>query len=126
MNTSERGGALLSGPGLVNIFDVLFGLWVAVSPFILGLSGNLAALWNNVTVGIALALLAVLGGWRSRSLLVWTVPLGAWLFISAFLLLHWNTALFWNNVVMAFVVVAGAAISEGLRSGEPAAVSSPP
>jgi hypothetical protein len=111
---------------LVNIFDVLFGLWVAVSPFILGLSGNLAALWNNVTVGIALALLAVLGGWRSRSLLVWTVPLGAWLFISAFLLLHWNTALFWNNVVMAFVVVAGAAISEGLRSGEPAAVSSPP
>src|SRR5207302_8506897 len=126
MNVSETNKPILAAAGWVNVINVLLGLWVAVSPFVLGFSGNTAALWNSLTVGVALVLLALMGGWGSRAIQVWTVPLGAWLFISGFLLFISKTALLCNNAVMGFAVVAGAAISEGLRLGDNSEITPAP
>jgi len=124
MNDSERHHAILSAPACVNIINVVMGVWIAVSPFVLRFSANTAALCGNLCAGIALMVSALIGGWRNSVFLVCLVPLGAWLFISAFLLLPWNTASLWNNVIMAFAVILGGTISEGLRTGEPSALAS--
>jgi len=100
------------GPAWVN---VAFGLWVILSPFVLGFSQNPAAVWNNLTVGAALVLLALASGWGGGAIFGLTVPLGAWLFASPFVLGFKTAEFLGNNVIMAFAVIAGALIAEGLR-----------
>ena len=51
--------------------SVALGAWLAVSPWLLGFSGLVAAMWNAVIVGVVVAVLAVwalgtdkdIGGW---------------------------------------------------------------
>jgi len=100
------------GPAWVN---VAFGLWVIVSPFLLSFSRNSAAVWNNLAVGVALVLLALASGRGGGAIRGLSVPLGAWLFASPFVLGFRTAAFLWNNVIVAFAVIAGAAIAEGLR-----------
>ena len=38
--------------------NVLVGVWLVISPFVLRLVGSLAAMWNNIIVGLAVAVLA--------------------------------------------------------------------
>ncbi len=45
-------------PGWVNL---LIGLWLAASPFALGLTSNASAMWNDITVGISVAVFALAG-----------------------------------------------------------------
>src|SRR5579859_3033576 len=84
---------------------VLFGLWVVGSPFVLGFSGNVEALWNNIAVGAAIILLALANGRGGELVAGGIVVLGGWLFLSAFCLDYTNAAFLRNNVVMAFVVI---------------------
>lgn len=55
--------------------SVVLGLWLVVSPWILGFSGLVTAMWNAVIVGVVVAALALwalgtdkdIGGWWSHS-----------------------------------------------------------
>ena len=42
--------------------NAVLGLWLILAPFILGYSGTAAALWNDIIVGIAVA---VFGTWSA-------------------------------------------------------------
>ncbi len=41
--------------------NLVLGAWLAVSPFILGLTSVNAALWNDITIGIAVVFFAAVG-----------------------------------------------------------------
>jgi len=112
MNTAVTGRRTSATAGLVNM---LFGIWVAFSPLLLGFGRNTAALWNNIAVGIALTLVAIVGEWVDGGFQALVVPLGVWLFASPFVLGFSSAAFLVNNVTMAFVVIAAGAISDGLR-----------
>ncbi|HSU53111.1 MAG TPA: SPW repeat protein [Candidatus Dormibacteraeota bacterium] len=90
-------------------FNLVLGMWVIVSPFVLGFERNTAAMWSNIAVGTAVVLLALAGG-RGRGSVHWLiVPLGVWLFLSSFVLAFWNKAFVLNNVIVTFLVIGGAA-----------------
>lgn len=114
MNTARTGWRASTTAEVLNI---AFGIWLAISPFVLGFAHNVAATWNNVCVGIALILVA-LAGWRQSAFEVLTVPLGAWLFASPFVLGFAIAAVPVNNVLTALVVIATAAIYAEVRSWE--------
>jgi hypothetical protein len=44
--------------------NVLLGAWLVISPYVLGFSGLSAALWNQVIVGL---LVAVLAAWAAMT-----------------------------------------------------------
>ena len=95
--------------------NIILAIWLPLSPFVLGFSQNVAAKWSNIAVGIALVIVALAGGWGNEIFEGLAVPLAAWLFMSPFLLGFWKWVFMGNNVGMAFVIIAAAAISEGLR-----------
>jgi hypothetical protein len=71
----------------LNWLMALVGLWVALSPFILGFSDMGAALWNDVIVGVIITALTVLAArgealLRDISLDLVTSLLGFWLLVS--------------------------------------------
>ena len=69
---------------------------------------------STVVVGAALVLIGIISEWVNGNLVSLSVPVAAWLFISAFVLNLWGLKLLWSNVIMTFVVMSGAGISEGL------------
>jgi len=86
---------------------------------------------SNVLVGAALVLIGFVSQWVNPNLIAVSVPVAAWLFISAFVLNLWGLALLWSNVILTFSAMLGAGISEGLRlpyvaAGAPTQTGSPP
>jgi hypothetical protein len=45
----------------------LLGLWLIIAPFTLGYTATGAAMWNEIIVGIVVALCAGWAAWTSRS-----------------------------------------------------------
>jgi hypothetical protein len=115
MNTATTNKQPATAADWVNIG---LGMWMAISPAVLGFSRDGAAMWNNVAVGVAIVLLnlALLGRWGNGAIPGLIVLLGIWLFMSPFVLGFLRAAFLWNNLTMTFVVIGGAAISEELRS----------
>lgn len=111
METANRDGRVPLAAELVN---VLLGILVAVAPFILGFTRS-AAKWNNIGIGIALVIVALLSR-RRTELLGLDVLVAGWLFWSPFILGFSTTAFLAVNVTMAFVVIAAAVSSDGLSS----------
>lgn len=69
---------------------------------------------STVVVG-ALLIIVGLGAARvNAGFVAVSVPLAAWLFISAFVLHLWGLSLLWSNVLLAFVIMATAGITEGI------------
>ncbi len=101
--------------GVPEVANILFGIWLILSPFVLGFSKNIADRWSDIAVGIALFVVALAGMWADEALEGLIVPLGAWLFISAFVLGFAPAPFLVNNAILAFVVIATGAISDGLR-----------
>jgi hypothetical protein len=99
------------GAELVN---VLLGILVALAPFLLGFTRSTAR-WNNIAIGMALVLVALLSRWRVEMLGL-DILLAGWLFWSPFILGFSTAAFLAANATMAFVVIAAAASSEGLSS----------
>ena len=103
--------------------NVILGLWLIVAPFALFYRGISAALWDNVIVGI---IIAVLAGWRAlgkeslrMTVTSWVIaPLGLWTFIAPFALRYaGNANAMWNNVIVGIVVVILATYRALDRSG---------
>lgn len=113
--TSERSSFELSHSEIG--LGILLGLWLLVSPLVLGFSGHTAAAWNDAIIGVgALGLKYVLDRhetrWRGYAALL----LGLWLMISPWVLGYSHTAMaLWNNVV-AGIILAGAGVAHARDS----------
>ncbi len=108
---------LANSPHLSTILwaNLLMGIWVTLSPFVLGFNHNLAAVWSNIATGVAIIVVAVASGWDNESPPAIMVPLGVWLYASPLVLNFSHWAYFANNIIMAFAVIIAAAVAEGLR-----------
>lgn len=59
ISRTTREGVKVAWPSWVN---VILGIWLIFAPFILGYSTNTAALWNDIILGIIVAVLATWSG----------------------------------------------------------------
>lgn len=91
------------------------GIWVLISPFVLGYDGEKAGMLSTAIVGALLVLVGIMAEWVNGDLVSLSVPLAAWLFISAFVLELWGLPLLWSNVILTFLTMMCAGISEGIR-----------
>ncbi|GEM90158.1 SPW repeat protein [Oceanithermus desulfurans] len=86
--------------------NLVLGLWLVVSPWILAFSQNTAALWNALIVGaifVVLSLLALADAkpWEEWSELV----VALWLLVSPWVLGYSAlSAAMWNAVIVAVIV----------------------
>jgi len=90
---------------MIAFVNVILGIWVAIAPFVLGYAGNKAVLWNCVLTGAVIALLTLISGRSRRFIKGLTVLLSAWVFVSTFVLGVSVSALAWNNINVAFVMI---------------------
>ena len=86
--------------------NVLLGIWVIISPFVLAFGPSSAAIWNNVATGGAVAILALIStsmprqpGWSWTNML-----LGIWLLVSPFALGLAGATMLWNNVILGIII----------------------
>ncbi len=89
--------------------SVLAGLWLLISPWVLGFSDQQSPLWNAVILGIVIAVLAFIraGGWYQAVWLAWVnLVLGIWVVISPWILgFSGQNAPLWDAVVVGVIVV---------------------
>ena len=106
--TTERTG--FDSPRTTLELGVLVGVWLLVSPFILGFSGYSAPTWNDAIIGLGtlVAMYSPYGretDWRGYA----GVLLGLWVLISPWVLGYAHIApALWNSVVVG-IILAGAA-----------------
>jgi hypothetical protein len=125
MNRTLDHGTLERHPSLgANWLNVVLGIWVIISPFVLGFANLRAVMWNDVAVGIAVALLALSRSPYNRGVEILNVILGAWLIISAFVFGATLVAAFWNSVILG-IVIALAALFAGAQRGSHVPVNPP-
>jgi hypothetical protein len=87
--------------------NILLGIWVVISPFVLAIHSPKTA-WSNVATGAAVAILAILRSSMHRAGWSWlNLILGTWLVVSPFVLLAGGAAM-WNNVVLGIIIAASA------------------
>jgi hypothetical protein len=102
VNMRERSASGASGNSWVN---TLLGIWMIISPFVLGFHSS-KAIWNNVITGVVVGILAIIRwsihqpGWSWLNLI-----LGIWLVISPFVFFLSGAAM-WNNVILGFIIAA--------------------
>jgi len=104
------------------ILNVIAGIWLIISPFVLGYTGA-DATWNPIVFGacvILIALARIAGGVRAAELSVLNMAVGVWIFISAFWLASSPQAT-WNDIVLGVVVFVLAAWSAATPAPPPTA-----
>ena len=85
--------------------NIILGIWVIISPFVLGIHAP-KGIWNNVIIGVVVGVLAIVRwgihkpGWSWLNLI-----LGIWLVISPFVLFLTGAAM-WNNVILGILICA--------------------
>jgi len=102
----------------VSWINIVLGILVIISPFVVQFTRFPAAMWNNVIVGIVIAVLAIIRnsvprqtGWS------WVnVILGIWMIISPFALGAMTTAVLWNNIILGIVIALIATGSASSRA----------
>ncbi len=105
----------LKGVSWVNF---ILGLWLIISPFVLVFRGVTQALWDNVIVGIVIAILAI---WRAlaeesegMTVISWVLALvGLWTLISPFVLGYSQTRNAMVDDVIVGIIVGILAIWRG-------------
>ena len=89
----------------------LAGVWLVLSPFILGYSGTTVAMWNAIIIGLALIVVEV---WAANTesvtvdkYLDWvSAVLGLWLILSPFILGFSALVMaMWNFIIIGVVVI---------------------
>ena len=93
---------------LASSLNVIAGLWLIISPWILHDQAQ-RAYTNNVILGIAIAVLAAIrvGGAYRAAWLSWiNLVLGLWVIVSPWVLQFpaSQTQAFWNNVIIGAIV----------------------
>jgi len=104
--------------------NVLAGIWLIISPFVLNYMGA-DAMWNPIVFGAIVAVLALAragGAYRAEWLSWINMAIGIWLFISAFWLAHSSQAS-WNVGIMGVVVfILGAWSAAATNAGRAGAM----
>jgi SPW repeat len=98
--------------------DLVAGVWLFISPWVLGFAGNGRAGWNAWIIGAVIFLLALgaLGNPATPGPEWGNVILGVWLFISPWVLRYTSTdAGSWNAWVVGVIVVAASLWGASLR-----------
>jgi hypothetical protein len=105
----EHRGQIMTASGI----DVLVGLWLIISPWVLAYHSLAAATTNDVIFGIIIAVLAASRFFGAYDI-AWpswvNVVLGVWILVSPwFLGYSMHMAALWNNVFfgIAVIVLAG-------------------
>lgn len=88
--------------------NIVLGLWLVISPWILAYAMEMNAVWNAVIVG---ALVAALGAYELFEVKAWeewtTVALGVWLVVSPWVLgFAMMPAAMWNAVAVGVAVAS--------------------
>jgi hypothetical protein len=98
--------------------NIVLGIWVIISPFVFQFTQLTAATWNNLIVGIVIAILAIIrtsvprqAGWSWAN-----VILGIWMIISPFALGAMTTAILWNNIILGVIIAIVASGSASSRA----------
>lgn len=99
--------------GGANWLNVILGIWIVISPFVLGFSNRTAMMWNDVATGGAIIVLALA---RSAGL---NVLLGIWLIVSSFILAPSRPVAVRNNIILG-AIVAIVALTGTRRAPRPA------
>ncbi|AZM48690.1 hypothetical protein DMB38_25460 [Streptomyces sp. WAC 06738] len=113
--TAARGG-VIALEGLI----LLAGLFAAISPWVVHFTGNTNLTINNLIVGIAVALIGLglaLAPERTSGLAWLTIPLGAWLVISPWVVTVTHgapTAAIWANCFVGGVTALLGLLAMGL------------
>ena len=94
-----------------DFINLLLGIWVFVSPWVLGFSATQIAAWNANAVGLVIAVAAVAAFVQFHRWEEWVnIVLGAWLIASPWVLaVAAVQALVWNQVI-AGAIVCGLAV----------------
>lgn len=94
--------------------DILVGIWLVISPFLLGYSGNTSALWNDIISGILVIIFAATQTIQSKERITWpawiSLLIGIWLVLAPFALN--NSAVsgtLWNEIISGIIIIALAA-----------------
>lgn len=53
----------MAWPGWLNVINILAGIWLIVSPWVLGFTSNTTALWNAVILGIIVLVIAAVSAY---------------------------------------------------------------
>jgi hypothetical protein len=89
-------------------WNVALGVWLVAAPFILGYASITAPLWNDILVGLTIAILTGIRafGALNQSALSWTnVALGVWLVAAPFILGYSGVAAaLWNDLIVGLLV----------------------
>jgi len=98
-----------------NWVNVVLGVWIIISPFVLGFSHWIPIMWNNIATGGAICLLALARARSTYGPSGLVVLLGIWLLISPFVLIARlpNEAI-WNDAILG-IVVALVALTSSVR-----------
>jgi hypothetical protein len=95
--------------------NIIAGIWLFISPFILGFSGVGTALWNALIIGVAITIMAlvrVTNPLQYEGVSWMNFVLGIWLVISPFILAYsWVGVALWNSIIVGAIVLVLAAIS---------------
>ena len=88
--------------------NVVAGIWLIVSPFILGYSGIPAAMWTSVVIGAIVLMLAWVRIFNVDNVpsLSWiNALLGLWLIVTPWVFqFAMNMAPVWNDVILGIIV----------------------
>jgi len=111
--TTPRNARIFSASGI----NILCGIWLIIAPFVLNYENLQVAIWNDVILGILVALLAIVRtfgvAWGGATWV--TGLLGVWLIIAPFVLNYGNNSVpRWNDIILGIIVVifawSGAAV----------------
>ncbi|WP_287371065.1 SPW repeat protein [Oceanithermus sp.] len=86
--------------------NLVLGLWLVVSPWILAFSQNAAALWNALIVGAIFVVLSLLALSDAKPWEEWSeLVVALWLLVSPWVLGYSAlSAAMWNAVIVAVIV----------------------
>lgn len=96
--------------------DILVGIWLIVSPFLLGYSGNSTALWNDIITGAAVIIFSATQTAGASRRVTWpswvNLLIGIWLVLAPFALGYSAaTVAMWNEIISGIIIIALAAFA---------------
>jgi hypothetical protein len=100
---------------LASGLNIIAGIWLIISPFVLGFTNHNGAQWDCIIVGVIVAIIAAIRTWGPprTAWLAWVnVILGIWMIVSPWIFgVSDVNAILWNGIISGIVVIVLAAWS---------------